>query len=80
MRRNGPLARRRRLHVVTRVARDAGRLDAAGQLGNVGMSMLKSVRREALTFGCQRFDVDEATIHGLEEGRSHVYTEERRAD
>lgn len=70
------IAKLRLLRAVQRWAAAAGRLDAAGQLGTLGVEFVRSARREARAAGCPGADIDELTIEGLEQGRSQRCTDE----
>jgi len=66
------LDRNRLVNFVASVAARCGLLDAAGQLGTLGLDFLRSARHEALCAGCSLLDVDVATLDGLDAGRNHV--------
>jgi hypothetical protein len=64
------MARLRQLHAVRRVARNCGRLDAAGELGSLGMAWLRSARQQAREGGCSGDSIDTMTLDGLDLGRA----------
>lgn len=66
---NGPYARRCAWLRLRAVAARAGRLDAGGELGAVGVAMLRGARELASARGVSRVDTDEAIFDGLARGR-----------
>lgn len=65
-----PLARRQRALKLRKLAESAGRVDAAGELGTLGVALLSAARRQAAEDGVLPIDVDEETFDGLDRGRA----------
>lgn len=68
--RRSALARHWPCNRVRRVARHAGRLDAAGKLGALSVALVGRAKARALEAGAAPLSVDEAIVLGLEEGRA----------
>ena len=64
-----PLERRRRALHVRRIAEAAGRADARGDLGTLGVALVHAARRQGIADGVLPVDVDEETFAGLDRGR-----------
>ena len=64
----GPLARRWALLRVARYARHVGRQERRGRMPGLTLCLLFGARHAAAGAGCDRVDVDDATLAGLDAG------------
>lgn len=69
-RKKGPLRRLWACGKVRRIARRAGRLDARSELQDTTVAALRKARCAALSIGALLDDVNDATIEGLDQGRT----------
>jgi len=68
-RKNTPTTRLRALRRLKQVAVQVGKLVENGELGSMGVAMMKAERDKAKEAGCLGEDVDTVTMDGLCEGR-----------